>query len=143
MLNLIFATVSILFIFISASYVFAEEVSWTGCEITKKAFMSEIAKEYDVKTGFKIILSGGGGATKGIRTASTGTSNLGGACEHWLIDTSGTKHSEEINANLTLVARDVIVAITIRTTPWKIFKNIASGKYPFLHNIRRSTNELS
>ena len=43
----------------------AAELTWTGCGITKKAFMAEIAKVYEEKTGIKIRISGGG-ATRGI-----------------------------------------------------------------------------
>lgn len=88
----------------------AEEVTWTGCGITKKAFMQEIAKSYEAKTGVKIKLSGGG-ATKGIRAASAGSSDLGGTCRSWLIDASGSKHSEEKNADLVQVAWDAVVVI--------------------------------
>ena len=41
-------------------------ILWAGCGITKKAFMTEMAKSYQKDTGIKIILQGGG-ATKGIR----------------------------------------------------------------------------
>ena len=33
-----------------------EELSWTGCGITKKAFMKEAAAAYKKKTGIKIKL---------------------------------------------------------------------------------------
>jgi phosphate transport system substrate-binding protein len=114
----IVATLTIIFLFSISPSVFAEEVSWTGCGITKKAFMTEIAKAYKKKTGIKITLSGGG-ATKGIRTASAGTSDLGGACRHRLYDASGTVHPEEKNADLTLVALDAIVVITHPDNPVK------------------------
>ena len=65
----IVAALTIIFLFSITPGVFAEEVSWTGCGITKKAFMTEIAKAYEKNTGVKVALSGGG-ATKGIRTAS-------------------------------------------------------------------------
>ena len=46
-------------------------ITWAGCGITKKAFMKELAKAYEAKTGIKIILQGGG-ATKGIRETEIG-----------------------------------------------------------------------
>lgn len=52
---------------------------WGGCGITKKAFMAELAKAYEKKSGVHIKLQGGG-ATKGIRGVSKGTINIGGAC---------------------------------------------------------------
>jgi len=96
--------------------IFAKDVSWTGCGITKKAFMTEIAKAYEAKYGQKITLSGGG-ATKGIRAASAGTADMGGTCRHWLIDSSGTKHAEEKNAKLTLVAWDALVVVAHPDNP--------------------------
>jgi len=92
-----------------------ESVNWTGCGITKKAFMEEIAKAYEKKQGTRIKLSGGG-ATKGIRATSAGSSDLGGTCRHWLIQ-EGEIHSEEQQADLTIVAWDAIVAITHPDNP--------------------------
>ena len=36
------------------------QLSWTGCGITKLAFMNELAKAYEAKTGVGIKISGGG-----------------------------------------------------------------------------------
>lgn len=104
------------FIFSVVSHAMSADITWTGCGITKKAFMAEIAKNYEAKTGKKITLSGGG-ATKGIRAASAGTTDLGGTCRHWLIDASGAKHSEEKNADLVQVAWDAIVVIVHPDNP--------------------------
>lgn len=35
-------------------------IRWAGCGITKKAFMAELAKGYEKKTGIKVLLAGGG-----------------------------------------------------------------------------------
>ena len=35
-------------------------LEWAGCGITKKAFMEELAKAYEKKSGIKINLNGGG-----------------------------------------------------------------------------------
>ena len=48
---------------------------WAGCGITKKAFMAELAKAYEKKTGIKVNLNGGG-ATKGIRNAQKGAIDI-------------------------------------------------------------------
>jgi phosphate transport system substrate-binding protein len=64
----------------------------------------------------KTTLSGGG-ATKGIRSASSGTSDMGGTCRHWLIDVSGNKHPEEVNAKLVQVAWDAIVVVVSPSNP--------------------------
>ena len=56
-----------------------KQLVWAGCGITKKAFMAELAKAYEKKTGIKVNLQGGG-ATKGIRNAVKGEIDIGGAC---------------------------------------------------------------
>ena len=104
------------FVFAIASTAMAEDVSWTGCGITKKAFMAEIAKAYKAKTGIAISLSGGG-ATKGIRAASAGTADLGGTCRHRLVDSAGVHHPEEKNAKLVQVAWDAMVVIVHPNNP--------------------------
>jgi len=79
-------------------------LSYTGCGITKKAFMAELAAAFQTKTGVEIDISGGG-ATKGIVNASGGTAELGGGCRHRI---SGP---EEANARQVHVAWDALVAI--------------------------------
>ncbi|MEG3641448.1 phosphate ABC transporter substrate-binding protein [Magnetococcus sp. PR-3] len=93
----------------------AAEVSWKGCGITKKAFMAEIAKAYEAKTGVPIKISGGG-ATKGIRAASAGTTDIGGTCRQQLME-GGAVHGEENNAVLTQVAWDAMVVIAHPSNP--------------------------
>ena len=56
-----------------------ETLTWAGCGITKKAFMAELAKGFEEKTGVKIKLEGGG-ATRGIRDAAEGLIDMGGSC---------------------------------------------------------------
>jgi len=93
----------------------AEDVTWTGCGITQKAFMAEIAAAYEQKTGVKVQLSSGG-ATKGIRSTAAGSSDLGGTCRHWL-GGKADKHPEEANAELVQVAWDALVVIAHSDNP--------------------------
>lgn len=123
-------TVLIILCLLSAHSVFARELTWTGCGITKKAFMGELAVAYESKSGIKIRLSGGG-ATKGIRAASAGSSDLGGSCRHLLTDSSGVIHREEINAELHQVAWDALVVIVHRTCP---VDNISLGDLKKVYN---------
>ncbi len=88
-----------------------EELNWAGCGITKKAFMAELAKAYEKKTGIKVNLSGGG-ATKGIRRAAKGEIDIGGACR-----TSIDRLPEERNAHQIPVAWDALVVITNKNNP--------------------------
>lgn len=100
-----------LFLLSSSATQAAEQLTWAGCGITKKAFMKELAKAYTRKTGIKVKLSGGG-ATKGIRNAAKGAIHIGGACR-----VSLEKHPEERNAFQIPVAWDALVAFVHKDNP--------------------------
>jgi len=100
-----------LFLLGLAALAHGAEITWTGCGITQKAFMAEIAKAYEAKTGTPIKLSGGG-ATKGIRAVSAGSSDLGGTCRHALAG-----NPEEVNAELVQVAWDAIIFVVHPSNP--------------------------
>ncbi len=89
-----------------------KKIIWTGCGITKKAFMAEIASAYEKKYGVVIDLKGGG-ATRGIRDTKSGVSHLGGTCRIPL------HNPEEQNMllKLILVAWDALVVIVHKDTP--------------------------
>lgn len=88
-------------------------LKWTGCGITKKAFMAEAATAYEAKTGIKIALSGGG-ATKGIRFANKGAAELGGCCRPALPETFAPEEGETY---VTVVGWDAIVPIVNPKNP--------------------------
>jgi phosphate transport system substrate-binding protein len=92
------------------SVAYAGDLKWTGCGVTKKAFMKELAQAYEQKTGTEIKLSGGG-ASKGIRAASAGTTDIGGTCRHWLKDVNSEINPQEQDAELIQVAWDALVVI--------------------------------
>ena len=85
-------------------------LTWTGCGITKRAFMEELARAYKKKTGVEILISGGG-ATKGIRDPAAGRSDLGGSCRHKL------DVPEEEAAELIQVAWDAVVVVVHADNP--------------------------
>ena len=89
------------------------DLVWAGCGITKKAFMAELAKAYEKKTGIKVNLQGGG-ATKGIRNAANGSIDIGGACRPII-----EGHPEERTAYQVPVAWDALVAIVHPKNPVK------------------------
>jgi len=89
----------------------AETLIWGGCGITKKAFMAELAKAYEAKTGVHIVLQGGG-ATKGIRGVSDGSINIGGACR-----ASMEFHKDERYVKQIPVAWDAIVFVVHKSNP--------------------------
>jgi len=102
-------------------------ILWAGCGITKKAFMAELAKAYEKKTGIKVNLKGGG-ATKGIRNASKGAIDIGGACRSII-----EGHAEERSAYQVPVAWDALVVIVHPDNPvdsisLSDLKNIYLGK---------------
>lgn len=88
----------------------AEQLKWVGCGITKKAFISELAKVYEKETGAKVVIEGGG-ATKGIRDAAAGNADIGGTCRH-VIDVP-----EEKGVKLHHVAWDALVIIVHKDNP--------------------------
>jgi len=100
---------------------------WGGCGITKKAFMAELAKAYEAKTGVHIKLQGGG-ATKGIRGVSKGTIDIGGACR-----ASMEFQNEERYVKQIPVAWDAIVFVVHKSNPvdnitMKQVRDIYNGK---------------
>lgn len=94
---------------INPSLLFADLI-WTGCGISKKAYMSEMAAAFEKNSGIKIQLSGGG-ATKGIRYANNGKADLGGACRHLIV------HDEESNVSLVIAGWDAIVVVVNKSNP--------------------------
>jgi len=69
------ATFSLLLL-LSASSI-AETLTWTGCGISRKAFMAELALAYEKETGVHVELSGGS-AAKGIRQVAANNAHMGG-----------------------------------------------------------------
>jgi phosphate transport system substrate-binding protein len=92
-------------------------LSWAGCGISKKAFMGEMAKAFEKKTGVKIELKGGG-ATRGIREVSNGTRDLGGACRHTL-SSGGVLGSNPLERRVRMdpVAWDALVVMVHKDNP--------------------------
>jgi phosphate transport system substrate-binding protein len=88
--------------------VFAQ-LTWSGCDVSEKAFMRELALGYEKETGVKIILSVVG-VTQGIREVNEGEASMGGSCRHLMSD-------EENNVSLVIVAWDALVAIVNKDNP--------------------------
>ena len=87
-------------------------ITWTGCDISKKAYMLMAASAYTKETGIEIIVTGGG-ATRGIRATAAGSSDIGGTCRHCLPDIA----PEEGDAIMTHVAWDALVFCTHLSNP--------------------------
>lgn len=88
------------------------KLRWTGCGITRQAFMTELAAAYQQKTGVTISLSGGG-ATKGIRATNSGEADMGGTCRP---SQPEAFPAEEGNVVLYQVGWDALVPIVNKET---------------------------
>ncbi len=86
-------------------------LSWVGCGITKKAFMSELANSYKTKTGIEITLEGGG-ATKGINSVTESASDLGGSCRFRI-----KGEAPEATVRFIPVAWDALVVAVHKSNP--------------------------
>ncbi len=78
-----------------------KSMTWVGCGITKKAFMSALASAWKTRTGVEVRLQGGG-ATRGIREVATGRADMGGTCRHKIAS------KEESNCELHPVGWDAL-----------------------------------
>lgn len=86
-------------------------LNWVGCGISKKAYVTDLAREFEKKTNIRINIQGGG-ATKGIREVVKGAADLGGSCRYHLPD-----DPRETSAGLEPVAWDALVVITNKSNP--------------------------
>ncbi len=97
-----------------SSYAIAEPVEtldWVGCGISKKAYVTDLAKAFEAKTGIHINIQGGG-ATKGIREVVSGEADLGGSCRYSL-----PEDPRETRVGLEPVAWDALVVIAHKDNP--------------------------
>ncbi len=104
----------------------AEDLTWVGCGVSKKAFMSGLAAAYEKKNGVKIKISGGG-ATRGIVDVVEGKADMGGTCRHVL------PRPEERGVKLVPVGWDALVVLVHPTNrvgdlTLDQLKNIFTGK---------------
>lgn len=86
-------------------------LNWTGCGISRHAYMDDLAKLYEKTTGIKINISGGG-ATKGIRDVAAGETDIGGTCRLKL-----PNEGSEEQATLVPVAWDALAVIVHPDNP--------------------------
>ena len=110
----------------------AETLEWTGCGISKKAYVIEVAKAFEIKKGIHVKITGGG-ATKGIRASSAGTTDVGGTCRLYLRGVKGGVDKREVNAQFIHVGWDALVAIanpknTVDNVSTAQLKGIYDGK---------------
>ncbi|MCW9046976.1 MAG: substrate-binding domain-containing protein [Gammaproteobacteria bacterium] len=103
---------SCIFIFYSSSLYSQENIlNWVGCGISKKSYMTRLAKAYSDSKKIDINLQGGG-ATRGIRDVSKLSADFGGACRYYL-----PGNLEEEKVGFEPVAWDALAVITHPDNP--------------------------
>jgi len=80
--NSYFLSLIILF-FANNCYAQDSILNWVGCGISKKSYMTKLARAYTQSKGLEINLQGGG-ATRGIRDVANQTADFGGSCRFHL-----------------------------------------------------------
>jgi phosphate transport system substrate-binding protein len=94
--------------------VFAQEtvsLRWVGCGISKKSYMTALAKSYEAKTGVHIDLQGGG-ATRGIRDVAAHDADIGGSCRRRM-----RANEQEQGITMVPIAWDALVVIVNKDNP--------------------------
>jgi phosphate transport system substrate-binding protein len=84
---------------------------WVGCGISKKAYLTALAKAYEEDTGTKIDIQGGG-ATRGIRDVAKLSADIGGSCRRRVLG-----EPEERGIRMVPVAWDALVVIVHKDNP--------------------------
>lgn len=88
-----------------------DTLNWVGCGISKKSYVTDLAKAFEEKYNIHINIEGGG-ASKGIRHVATGKADLGGTCRYTLPD-----DPREAGIGLEPIAWDALVVITHKNNP--------------------------
>ncbi len=122
-------------------------ITWTGCGISKKGFMKELAGEYGRKHQITFALTGGG-ATKGIRAVVKGKAHMGGMCRLPLPKATMMTKAEvgvkkEVNSLLIPMGWDALVVIVHKDNPIndissKELKKILKGKITSWSQLKES-----
>lgn len=84
---------------------------WVGCGISKKAYLTELAKAYEQQTGVHIDIQGGG-ATRGIRDVASLSADIGGSCRNRIFG-----EPRETGVTMVPVAWDALVVIVHPDNP--------------------------
>lgn len=118
---------AILFATVAHAAQAAQELNWVGCGISKKAYVTSLAKLFEERTGIHINIQGGG-ATKGIRQVVSQEADLGGSCRYQL-----PNDPREAGVGLEPVAWDALVIIVNKENPvddisLQDVKNLFNGK---------------
>ena len=84
---------------------------WTGCDVSKSAYISDVANAYAQQTGIPVNLHSGN-SSSGIRDVQTGAADLGGTSRYLLPD-----DPREAGVELVPVAWDAVAFIVHKDNP--------------------------
>ena len=88
----------------------AQKLKFAGCSISAVAYMKDMAKAYEKKTGIPVEVKGGG-VPMGIAATTSGKVDLSGSCRHML------KREIESGAVPTVVGYDMLMVIVHPENP--------------------------
>ncbi len=111
MIKVLVAVVCVVIVMQPAFAADESTLRWVGCGISKKAYVSELAKAYEKRTGVKIDIQGGG-ATRGVRDVAGVTADIGGSCRNRIWG-----HAEEKGVTMVPVAWDALAVIVHKDNP--------------------------
>ena len=87
------------------------ELNWTGCDISRSAYVADLADAYSRNTGIKINLHTGD-SSSGIRQVQDGTVDIGGTSRYRIAD-----DPRENEVDLVPVAWDALAIIVHKDNP--------------------------
>jgi len=88
-----------------------EDLLWAGCDISKRAFMAELAVAYEQLYDTRIIMEGGGDR-EGFKRISDNSAHIGGACRP-----KNITDEMEKNARANPIAWDALVVMVHPENP--------------------------
>lgn len=103
---LVLSLSSLLFI---PSFVYSEHITISGCSVSNVGYLSDLAKEYEKRTGIKVLTRGGGSAL-GLEELTEGKVDMAAACRKKIAD-------DPADIEFIQVAWDALVFIAHKSNP--------------------------
>lgn len=103
---LILSLLSLLFI---PSFVYSEHIIISGCSVSNVGYLSDLAKEYEKRTGIK-VLARGGGSVLGLEELTEGKVDMAAACRKKIAE-------DPADIEFIQVAWDALVFIVHKSNP--------------------------
>lgn len=97
------------FIFWNAASAFPESIIGSGCSVSKIGYLSELVKEYEMKTGAKVFVRGGGSVV-GLEDLHSGRVDFATSCRN-------REPDDPEDIQFIQVAWDALVFITHKSNP--------------------------